>query len=144
MPDTAPAPVSDATLAAAPEFVVDGTWDDKEWRDIAAKPSSARSEAEIYVWAGGPRPHPWGRAAHMTKRQDGTAVVFPSKPAYEAYVAAGHDTEMQGAANAQTALAALNAGLAAHAGNHVVPPSSDPVQADAMLEAASPHGTIAR
>lgn len=134
-----PAPPSDATVSSAPEFIVDGAWDDKEWRDVAAKPSHLWTPAEKYLWAGGPRPHPWGRASYSAARPDGTKVTFPSKDAHDQHMKHAATVQQDGEGQAQSALNSLNAGLAAHA----VKPASDPGQADAMLEAASPNGTVA-
>jgi len=150
MPENPPAPPSDAMIAAAPEFVVDGQWDDKEWRDIAARPSSTWTEQEAYIWAGGPRPHPWGHAAFMSARPDGKQVAFPNEAAHDKHMADAKAKTNQGADAAQNTLLALNAGLAAQTGDTAAPqpvqpvlPSDHPDQADAMLEAASPHGTVA-
>lgn len=115
MPDTpAAAPASDATLAAAPPHILVGEWDDAEWRAAAAKPARDMTEAEKYLFAGGPRLHPWGISAFTAALPDGKQAVFPSKAAYDAHMAkdsnAAHD---KGQAAGQSGLDALNAGLAA-------------------------------
>jgi len=133
-----PAPSSDAVLAAAPPYVVGGTWDDEEWREVAAKPQAQRTEAETYVFLGGPRPHPWGRAAHMAQLPNGQQAAFPSKQAYEAF-AADEDGKARAAQGTLDTLAASLAG-----GSAPVPPAHDPDQADHMLQGAAPDGTIGR
>ena len=135
-----PAPASDRTLAAAPEFIVPGQWDDAEWRAVAAKPAGQRTEHEQYIWAGGPRPHPWGRAAFMGTLPGGAQAAFPSKAAFNAYQATEAGKAQEDAAKAQGTLDALARGL--HDGG-TVKPASDPDQADKMLEAASPNGVVA-
>lgn len=142
-----PAPASDEMLATAPEFIVAGTWDDAEWRAIAKKPSSMWTEAEKYIYVGGPRPHPWGRNSYTTARPDGVEVTFPNKGAYDTHMKTAADTQASGEHTAQNTLNALNAGLAAHAiadsAEHAVKPASHPEQAAEMLEAAAPNGTVA-
>lgn len=139
----APAPASDETLAAAPAYIADGTWDDPEWRAAAAKPQGTMTEAEQYLYAGGPRPHPWGGLAHTGKLADGSRATFPSRAAYDAHVADEAAGQAKADTKAQGALNALNSGLAAHAKKATPKPASDPGQADAMKEAAAPHGSVA-
>jgi hypothetical protein len=108
MPMTTPS--SDATLAAAPTFIVRGDpWPDPEWMVAAAKPASTRTEAEMLLWAAGPRPHPWGFAAYEDSLPDGRQAFFPSRAAYDAFM--GGRAQMQ----AQPALDALNRGLSTQA-----------------------------
>ena len=139
--EQAPAPASDDALASAPECIIDGKWDDAEWRAVAAKPSGERTDQEQYIFAGGPRPHPWGRMAFMGKTAGGADAAFPSKAAYEEYKASGGEQAERDAASAQGTLDALARGLA---DGGTVPPASDPAQADRMLEAASPNGNVVR
>lgn len=140
-----PAPASDATLAAAPPHIpVDSVWDDAEWRAVAARPNkNTLTETQKYLWAGGPRPHPWGAAAYQGDLPDGRKAYFPSKDAYDKFMAADADDQAKAEARGQMGLAALNAGLAAHAHPDVVEPTADPKMADKLLEAASPNGSVA-
>lgn len=133
---TAPAPASDATLAAAPPFVAfNDTWDDPEWREAAATPAGARTEAQNYLYAGGPRPHPWGATAFVgpLPDPDGRMAFWPSRAAYDAYRSRGVTPPPPAAA--QSTLGAINAGLAAAAGT--------PQLEDERLEAAAPKGAAA-
>lgn len=144
MSDLPPAPASDAVVASAPAFIVSDQWDDAEWRGIAARHPSTWTEAEKYIWAGGPRPHPWGRAAFIAQRPDGAKVTFPNKDAHDKHMAEAGKKKLEGDTNAEKALAAMNAGLAAQkeAAQTPVQPASDPQQAAYMLESAAPHGSV--
>ena len=135
-----PAPPTDAELAAAPAFIVEGEWDDAEWRRVASRPYDL-TEAEKYLYVGGPRPHPWGVNAYTGKLPDGRRVIFPSKNAHDAYQASDETRD----AGKQAGLDALNAALAANAAppQVVVQPAAHPEQAEKMLQAAAPNGSVA-
>ena len=135
-----PAPASDEVVAAAPEYVLDGQWDDAEWRAVAAKPPGTLTEAEKYLWAGGPRPHPWGRASYSGMIANDKRATFPTKAAFDAYAAVQSGKATDDEAKAQGTLNALARGLADGA---TVKPASDPDQADKMLEASAPNGSVA-
>ena len=105
-----PAPADDATLAAAPDFIVPGTWDDAGWRAVAAKQDADMTEADKYLYVGGPRLHPWGNAAYTGRLETGEDAVFPSKAAYDAHTGAAQKTDT---AKGAAGINALNAGLAA-------------------------------
>ena len=107
-----PAPASDETIAAAPEYVLDGQWDDAEWRAVAAKPASEMTEADKYLWAGGPRPHPWGRASYTGMIAGDKRATFPTKAAFDAYAAVQSGKATDDEAKAQGTLNALARGLA--------------------------------
>lgn len=132
----APAPSSDAALASAPAFIAfDATWDDAEWREAAATPSGRRTEAQQYLFAGGPRPHPWGAAAFVGYLADGRRAFFPNEDAFRAYAGQAQQPAPKAATDA---LGAINAGLAAAA-----PQPGSPELEDARLEAAAPQGAAA-
>ncbi|GAC1504705.1 MAG: hypothetical protein NVS1B6_12700 [Steroidobacteraceae bacterium] len=137
------APASDAALASAPDYIIDGDWDDADWRAVAARKSSLNTEAEVYLFVGGPRLHPWGAAAFTGPLPDGRLATFPNKAAYDKHM--GTEAPAEDTAKGEGVLDALNAGLAAHAHAETgeVQPASDPDQADAMLEGAAPHGHVA-
>lgn len=112
---TAPAQASDETLATAPPYIAfNETWDDAEWRAAAATRTGVRTEAQQYLYAGGPRPHPWGAAAFVGYLPDGRRAFFPNEQAFRDF-AGEHNIEHKPAAPAADALGAINAGLAAHA-----------------------------
>lgn len=139
------APASDRTLSLAPAYIAVGdVWDDAEWRAVAAKGRgrAALSEQDAYLYAGGPRPHPWGAAAYQGELPDGRSAYFPSKDAYDAFKASDAASQADAEAKGRMGLAALNAGLAAH-GRDVVEPGADPKLADAKLEASAPNGDVA-
>jgi hypothetical protein len=66
-----------------PAYVIEGQFQDHDWRAIAAKPN--RTEAEELVFKAGPREHPWGVHAHREKQDDGTTFIFPSRAAHKAW-----------------------------------------------------------
>ncbi|GAC1495784.1 MAG: hypothetical protein NVS2B1_03600 [Bradyrhizobium sp.] len=107
-----PAPISDATLANAPPYIlVEERWDDVEWREAAATRDGERTPHQSYVFAGGPRAHPWGPNAYQADLGDGKMAWFPNEAAFHAHMtgAAAADTEAAG----RTALDQLNRSLAA-------------------------------
>ena len=128
-----PAPASDEVVAAAPEYVLDGQWDDAEWRAVAAKPPGTLTEAEKYLWAGGPRPHPWGRASYSGMIANDKRATFPTKAAFDAYAAVQSGKATDDEAKAQGTLNALAKGLADGA---TVKPASDADQ-------SAPTGSVA-
>ena len=133
--DAAPAPAADETLRAAPPFIVPGDWDDVEWRAVASKPASLLSEIEKYLFAGGPRPHPWGNAAHQAVLPDGRLAMFPSEGAAKAYLGQSGPDPVATERAAQGALNSLNAGLAAHAS------ANSGEEHGGLLDAAAANGT---
>ena len=68
------------------------------------------TEADRYLFAGGPRPHPWGNAAYTGKLSSGEDATFPSKAAYDAYIGVVQETDT---AKGTAGIQALNAGLVA-------------------------------
>lgn len=105
-----PAPSSDLALQSAPDFIrVGEPWDDQEWRAAAAKPAAIRTEAENYLWSGGPRPHPWGNAAVVRPMGDGSYAYFPGEAAYQAFSTRQSAQQQKPA----SVLAEINRGLAA-------------------------------
>lgn len=113
-----PAPSSDLALQSAPDFIrVGEPWDDQEWRAAAAKPAAIRTEAENYLWSGGPRPHPWGNAAVVRPLGDdgqigASLAYFPSEDAYQRYRTQQSALQQKPA----SVLAEINRGLAAGGG----------------------------
>jgi hypothetical protein len=71
---------------ALPPFVVDGEFEDTEWRDAAATIAPMRKKGERRVYDAGPRRHPYGASAYRDVKQDGTARWFESKQARDEYV----------------------------------------------------------
>lgn len=123
-----PVPSSDQTLQSAPEFIVQGVdWVDTDW--IAAARNPYRSEAETLMWAGGPRPHPWGNAVHVGTLADGRTAYFPSKAAYDAFMQRDKAQQQR----AQDVLQRMNQGL----GAQVAPPSASTGPAPLPVEAVA-------
>lgn len=71
-------------MADAAQFVVEGEYEDHEWRAAAAKP--VRSEAEQRRFEAGPREHPFGQHAVRHKREDGAVLIFPNRDAKDAFL----------------------------------------------------------
>lgn len=61
-----------------PEFVLDGTFEDTEWRNAAAKPEGQRTKNEQRVFEAGPRSHPFSSTAVMDVGDNGERRWFPS------------------------------------------------------------------
>jgi len=73
-----------------PEFVVDGEYEDHEWRAAAAKKAPRRSRVETLIYEKGPRRHPYPiDKAHKVPGSDREpARWFPNREAGEKWAAA--------------------------------------------------------
>lgn len=80
----------------APAFVVDGEFEDHEWREAAATPEAKRTKAQARTVAAGPRSHPYGPDAHLDTARDGTKRWFPDRRARATYVQT-HEPEEEAA-----------------------------------------------
>ena len=68
-----------------PEFVVDGTFEDTEWRTAASKPKSQRTEAEQRTFEAGPRSHPYSSIAVLDTGDNGEKRWFPNAEAAQTW-----------------------------------------------------------
>jgi hypothetical protein len=69
-----------------PAFVIDGSFEDHEWRVAAAKKAPDRSKAEARIYQAGPRLHPYGSKAVKHSGSDGTARWFPDPDGRDQWV----------------------------------------------------------
>jgi hypothetical protein len=69
-----------------PAFVVDGEYEDHEWREIAASPEGKRTTAQARRFKEGPRLHPYGPNAYRDEADDGSVRWFADRDARNAYV----------------------------------------------------------
>jgi hypothetical protein len=127
-----PVPSSDQTLQSAPEYIVEGVdWVDPDW--IAAARAPQRSEVQNLLWAGGPRPHPWGNAVHVGVLADGRRAFFPSQAAYDAFMQRDKAQQQR----AQDVLQRMNEGLQGAGG-----PAPTPVEAAAKQPPEAAAGQL--
>jgi hypothetical protein len=68
-----------------PEFVLDGTFEDHDWRNAASKPESARTKNEQRTFENGPRSHPYSSTAYLDKGENGEMRWFPNKEAAQVW-----------------------------------------------------------
>lgn len=67
-----------------PPFVVNGQYEDEEWREIAANPERPKKVEARYK--AGPRVHPYGPDAYLDQTVDGVQRWFESRDARDKYV----------------------------------------------------------
>jgi len=68
-----------------PEFVLDGTFEDHEWRSAASKPADSRTKAEQPTYEAGPRSHPYSSVAVLDIGQNGERRWFPNGEAAQVW-----------------------------------------------------------
>jgi hypothetical protein len=71
-----------------PQFVVEGEFEDHEWREIAATKEEERTPAQKRHLASQPHPrlHPYGQNAYRDEAADGTVRWFADRDARDRYV----------------------------------------------------------
>lgn len=77
-----------------PEFVLDGTFEDHEWRSAASKKSTQRSRTEQVAAEKGPREHPYppSKAFKLEAGEHGPAKWFPNEQAANAWASSHSGT----------------------------------------------------
>lgn len=87
-------------------YVVDGEWDDAEWRAAAAKGAAARTAEEQELYRRGPRKHPWDGlntcslvVPDKAKRIE-RVLIFPNKACADAFAKANARPPRRNAPNA--------------------------------------------
>lgn len=68
-----------------PEFVLDGTYEDTEWRNAVAKKAEQRNKREAQLAREAPARHPYGANAYRDVDVQGTARWFPDKESADKY-----------------------------------------------------------
>lgn len=71
------------TDTVLPAFVVDGEYDDAEWRAVAS--GQVRPEDRTAIILAGPRRHPFNPFTAYEIEADGRRLIFPTKEAADAY-----------------------------------------------------------
>jgi hypothetical protein len=76
------------TKQQLPPFVVDGEYEDHEWREIAADPEK-QTKRNQPRYVAGPLQHPYGKSAYLDEKPVGDEVIrrwFPSREERDKYV----------------------------------------------------------